>query len=250
MIEILLFGGTSEGRELAALLEAKGVETLVCVATDYGEALLGAGNRIHIHNGRLDETAMEALMRAQSPRKVIDATHPYAEVVSHNIRAACKSTNTEYVRLRRESALEDHCRLFASMAELIAWLNETEGVIFSTLGAKEVEALRGIAGFQERVWLRVLPSVDGLAACLKAGFPAKHIICMQGPFSEELNTAMFQAAGASIMITKESGSVGGFPQKLAAARACGMIAAVLSRPNEEGGIALAELRQKIEGGVL
>lgn len=247
MAEILLFGGTSEGRELATLLKAKNIPALVCVATEYGESLLNAGGSVRVHTGRLDESAMAALIRETRPRLVIDATHPYADAVSHNLHSVCQDTHTAYWRVKRESALANGFMEFPSMEELIAWLNATEGVIFSGLGAKEAKALTAVTGYENRIWLRILPFAEGLNACIKAGFPARHIICMQGPFSEALNIAMFRAVGARILITKESGTAGGFPEKLAAARACGMTVAVLMRPGEETGLTLEEVRKKIEG---
>lgn len=37
---VLLFGGTTEGRELAARLAGRGQRTILCVATDYGREVL------------------------------------------------------------------------------------------------------------------------------------------------------------------------------------------------------------------
>ncbi|HWR23796.1 MAG TPA: precorrin-6A reductase [Feifaniaceae bacterium] len=250
MAEILLFGGTSEGRALATLLKSRNISTLVCVATEYGESLLDIGGSVSVHTGRLDEDAMAALIKEHGPRLVLDATHPYANAVSRNIRAACESANTAYLRVRRESAAEEGLLTFPTMDALIAWLNTTDGVIFSGLGAKEARALTAVTGFESRVWLRILPFAEGLNACIGAGFPAKHIICMQGPFSKELNAAMFRAAGADILVTKESGAAGGFLEKLAAARACGMRVAVLERPDEEAGLTLEEAKRRIEDDVL
>ena len=103
---------------------------------------------------------------------------------------------------------------------------------------KEAAALSEVTGAFERIWLRILPSLEGLRMCLDAGFPAKHIICMQGPFSEELNEAMFRACGAQILLTKDTGSAGGFPEKLAAAKKCGMKVFVIKRPEDSEGESL------------
>lgn len=246
MTDIVLFGGTSEGRKLAALLKKKKIRTLVCVATEYGETLLEAGGSVEVHTGRLDEVATVALIRQQKPRLVLDATHPYAEQVSRNLHAACKSANTPYLRVKRERVSEDGVAVFPTMDALIHWLNTTDGIIFSGLGVKEARALTAVTGFESRVWLRILPAAEGLNACVAAGFPARHIICMQGPFSGELNAAMFRAVGATILITKESGAAGGFPEKLAAARECGMTVAALKRPDEESGLTLEEVKNMIE----
>ena len=248
MIDILLFGGTTEGRVLAAALKEKNVPAMVCVATEYGESLLEAGGSLQVHAERLDEAAMTGLMERERPRLVLDATHPYADDVSRSIRNAGAAAGREDRRVRRESRMEEGCLSFPDMESMIAWLSEQEGVIFSSLGSKEARALAEIPGSAERVWLRILPSLKGLEDCLAAGFPARHVICMQGPFSEELNKAMFRSAGADILVTKESGRAGGFPEKLAAARNCGMTVAVLERPQDADGLTAAEWLRRIEEG--
>ena len=250
MVDILLFGGTTEGRELSEALKRKNVPSMVCVATEYGESLLEPGGSLQVHAGRMDEAAMASLMEREQPRLVLDATHPYADGVSHCIQRACAATGMTYRRVLRQSAMEEGCLTFPDMAALIDWLKGQEGIIFSSLGSKEARALSEIPDFEQRVWLRVLPSLEGLEGCLKAGFPAKHIICMQGPFSRELNEAMFRAAGASILVTKESGAAGGFTEKLAAARNCGMTTAVLTRPKDADGLTAAEWLRRIEEGTI
>lgn len=249
MAEILLFGGTTEGRELAELLGNQNRSVLVSVATEYGESLLPAEDPVSVLTGRLDRVSMEELMIREHPRIVIDATHPYAVEVSRTIRSVCKALALPCWRVRRETRTPDGCLSFASMEDLTAWLNETTGVIFSTLGAKEAAALGKVTGAKERLWLRILPLEESLHLARKAGIPAKHIICMQGPFSQELNEALFQAAGASILLTKESGRAGGFEEKLRAARACGMTVALLTRPQEEG-LSLEEIKTRIKEGIL
>jgi precorrin-6x reductase len=250
LTEIVLFGGTAEGRALCERLGKKRIQTLACVATEYGARVLTPFDTLRVRTGRLDQAAMESLLKEERPRLVIDATHPYAAAVSENIRAACEKTGVKRIRLFRETLGGDGCLTFPDMGALIFWLNGRPGTVFSTLGAKEAAALAAIKGYRERVWLRILPDEAGLSACLAAGYPAKHIVCMQGPFSKALNVAMFCAAGADILLTKESGAAGGYPEKLEAARACGMTAAVLSRPRGETGLTLAAILKLIEEGAV
>lgn len=251
MADVILFGGTTEGRLIADMLVSRHLHAVVCVATDYGRTLLPTGENLDVRTGRMDENAIVDLLHAEKPRLVIDATHPYASTASGNIYAACLGASVPYARIRRERIQrteEEESLLFPDMEALISWLNTTSDTVFSTLGAKEAAALTSVRCFSERLWLRILPSAGGLAACLSAGFSPRHIICMQGPFSTELNAAMFKESGASVLITKESGPEGGFPQKLEAARLCGMKVAVLERPRESEGVTLGEIRTMIEKG--
>ena len=102
------------------------------------------------------------------------------------------------------------------------------------MGAKEAQSLTGVDNFQERVYLRMLPSPEGMRSCLDLGYPMKNLCGMQGPFSKEFNIAQFKETGADILVTKESGNAGGFLEKTDAARECGMKIVVLARVKEEG----------------
>ena len=56
---------------------------------------------------------------------------------------------------------------------------------------------------------------------------------MQGPFSEGLNTAMFEMHSARYLVTKASSKIGGFEEKVFAAAKAGMTIIVIERPVTE-----------------
>ena len=64
-----------------------------------------------------------------------------------------------------------------------------ENVLLAT-GAKELSAFAPLGA--ARLYARVLPSHEGLAACEAAGIPHRHILAMQGPFTRELNEAILR----------------------------------------------------------
>ena len=238
MDKILLFAGTTEGRNLAEFLEKNQIPTEVCVATQYGETLLEEGKYLHVHAGRLDETEMEQQIQKKQITLVIDATHPYAVIVSQNIRRACSRTGTEYIRLARKETdaswkqeMEDVTEV-ASVAEAAAFLAKKEGRIFAATGSKELSAYQVIPDYQDRVVARVLSTPEAVSECAMLGFSGKNLICMQGPFTEDLNVAMLRQAQASWMVTKESGKAGGFLEKLRAAKKAGAKLVVIKRPGE------------------
>lgn len=84
--ELLIFGGTTEGRLLAEFCAGKGIPAQVCVTTEHGAGLLPEGMA---RTGTLDEDGMQLLLRGRAFRAVIDATHPYAREATRNIRTAC-----------------------------------------------------------------------------------------------------------------------------------------------------------------
>lgn len=250
MSDIVLFGGTTEGRTIAALLEKQKRQTLLCVATKYGEDLAPQSDWINVHTGRLDQEGMCALFQTETPQLVIDSTHPYATLVSQNIRSACDACGVQYIRVNREALTDTGEGVFDffDISSLVAWINTQTGTVFSTLGTKDARSLAEIVDFKERVILRILPDVTGLQACLDIGFLAKNIICMQGPFSKAMNQAMFSDTDASILVTKESGKAGGFAEKISVAQDCKMKIAILRRPPDQSGIPLARLLAQIKEG--
>lgn len=255
MVEFLIFGGTTEGRDLARFLDEQGRSAMVCVATEYGASLAVSRGDVtfQVKTGRMDADRMQQLLREQQPRLVIDATHPYADEAKRNIRTACEAMGVPCWRVRREPETEeaDGILTFPTMEAILLWLNRNPGVVFSTLGAKEAAALGTIRGAEERLWLRVLPMEESLRRVREAKLPARHIIAMQGPFSQALNEAMFRETKADILLTKDSGKVGGFAEKCRAARACGMTVLVLARPEEIGVyLTLDEIKSHLREGIL
>ena len=61
MSEICIFAGTSEGRKLVERLCGRGLQMTVCVATEYGEILLGEHPDVEIRAGRMDQKQMEEM---------------------------------------------------------------------------------------------------------------------------------------------------------------------------------------------
>lgn len=258
MDKILIFAGTTEGRELAGYLCTgtvdKDVEIHVCTATEYGGQLISsnvvsdadkeAAPGMKVHTGRLTTGQMEDLMKVEQITLVIDATHPYAVAVSENIQNACKQCGTEYLRLLRgNSNIRENkdITVVSSIDEAVEFLNNTEGNVLVTTGSKELAKYTAIPDYQNRIFARVLSTPEVAEACAKLGFQGKNLICMQGPFSEELNIAMLKQIKASYLVTKDSGKSGGFEEKITAARRAGAQVILIGRPVEETGYSMGEI---------
>ena len=72
---------------------------------------------------------------------IVDATHPYAVVVSSNIRQASAQAGLPYYRLRRtlQSAGDDSDVIYVkSQQECVRALEQTSGNILLTTGSKEL----------------------------------------------------------------------------------------------------------------
>lgn len=246
-MKIFLFGGTAEGHLLAERLAEAGNFVICAVATDYGQAVLEPRDNLTVLVGRL--TAGEMAERLEGFDVVVDATHPYADKVSENIRAAAAETATPYYRLLRPREEAEDVLWADSPADAAAKLQNLPGNVLLTTGSKDLKTFTAVKDYPSRLFVRVLPSVESLTAALSLGYPASHVICMQGPFPQALNQAMVEAVGAKVLVTKDTGKAGGFLEKAEAARAAGAKLLVIRRPTEETGYTLdALLELLLKGG--
>lgn len=239
-MRVLLFGGTAEGRELSVWLREAGMDALTCVASEYGGELLPRDVPAHV--GRLDEQAMEALM-AQGFTHVVDATHPYADLVTQAIAKASAARGLPRLRLVRDGDVDGDWLSADSPAQAALLLAELPGNVLLTTGSKDLDVF---AGLRERCFPRVLPSLASLSRCLELGYPAKQIICMQGPFTKELNVALLRQYQIKTLVTKATGSAGGFWEKVASARETGCRLVVIGRPIHESGLSLEEVKAQLK----
>lgn len=238
---LTVFGGTADGRRLAQELSGRGAPVTLCTATGYGGELAPPKENLQVVSRRMDAGEMAEFLRARGAELVVDATHPYAGQATENIRAACDALGLERLRLVRPPGEDGGVHAVADAGAAAAFLAERAGTALLTVGSKELEAFCALPGYRQRLFVRVLPLVEVLEKCLALGYPAGRLLCMQGPFSREMNAAMLHETGARWLVTKDSGPEGGYGEKLSAAREAGAEVLVIRRPTEEQGMTYREV---------
>lgn len=241
MKKLLLFAGTTEGRLIWEYCRDLQIPVTAAVATEYGEYLLEPNPLAVILTGRMDVEQMKKLMSTDEFFMCLDATHPYASAATENIIQACSEKQLPYIRVTREELETEDIIKANTMEEVVTYLNKNTGNVLVTTGSKEIDVFTKIEDYKNRLYVRILPDVDGLKHCFLAGFAPSHMICMQGPFSLELNIATLKQVKASYLVTKEGGSFGGFMEKVEAAKSIGAKVIVLKRPTKEVGVTLPEV---------
>ena len=238
---IWLVGGTSEGRALIKAMADLDVDLFVSVATDYGAELIEPQDNLTIMAERMDLNKMRTFLQNHQPACVIDATHPYAAIVTATVQEACACEGAKYVRLLRPVGEAGDYITVHDFPEAVELLNQVEGNIFLTTGSKNLKDFTAVEDYKERIALRVLPMENSLLSALEHGYKPANIVCMQGPFSKELNVAMFKKFRSKYVVTKDSGEVGGFAEKVEAANEAGAKLIVIGRAVEEQGKSLEEI---------
>lgn len=244
---IVVFSGTTEGRSFSEGLSDRKIAHHVCVATEYGELVMKDSKYVNLHVGRLTGEEMESffcgLKKEDEDVTVYDATHPYAKEVTVNIREAAEKSECGYIRILRQSTEVDDacdtCYVEDAKAAAEALLG-MPGNILLTTGSKELQVFASHEELLPRLYARVLPSVQSITLANDAGLSGKQVIAMHGPFSESMNLSMIRDYGIDVMVTKESGVTGGFPEKMSAAKQAGIRVIVIGRPADESGVSVGE----------
>lgn len=250
MGKILIFAGTTEGRVLSEKLAEAGIQSTVCVATEYGKIVLNYHPLISVHSGRMDKEKMCCYILQNGYDIVVDATHPYAHEVTLNIKAAAEECNVRYLRLKRDTDIEDNynnIRYFKDYESCEAALNNIGGNILLTTGSKELSRFCVSEGIKERLYVRILPGEESLKICLDNGIYGKHIIAMQGPFSVMMNEALIYQYDIKCLVTKKSGLAGGYIEKIKAAEKVDIPVYVIGcQDSKEDGVSFYQILNELK----
>lgn len=227
---IIVLSGTQEGREINALLTLKGYEVLSVTG----------------------ERGFCKIIENQSFQLVVDTSRPFPETISSLAKDFCRLHNIPYIRfVREEMELTENPLLFPvntweQAGEKAAEFGNT---IFLTTGSYNLELFLQhpkLAG--KRKVVRVLPDHHVIAKVQALGVVPKDIIAMQGPFSKEMNRITFKMYNASVVVTRDSGRVGGTDTKISAALGLKIPVVVIKRPKllEKDGDTVQTYEQVLE----
>lgn len=247
--EVLVFGGTTEGREIAQWLGRRGTcRVYVSSLTEYGGSLVEGEPNVVSLTGQMPAAQMEDLMRRHGFACVVDATHPYAAGVSATVEECARATGTPRYRVLREGEPEGPWTGAADAQEAAGIVAAGSGRVLLTTGSKELPVyVDAMPDYRERLYVRILPVPSSIEQARGLDIPTGHIIAMQGPFSRELNAAILRQFGITAMVTKASGNAGGFWEKVQAAQECGVRLVVVHRPVEGEGCSVGELQRQLAG---
>jgi len=164
-------------------------------------------------------------LKAERIDALIDATHPYAAVISANAAQAARITGVPLLALRRQSWAKvdgDRWTEVADMNEAVHALGDKPRRVFLALGRKEVAPFAQAP--QHHYLVRSVDPIDPPLAV-----PHAEYIRARGPFSEDDERALIADRGIDVIVSKNSGGSATYG-KIAAARALGIGVIVLRRP--------------------
>jgi precorrin-6x reductase len=235
-----VFSGTSDGNALANELAQQGYPVVVSTATEYGgEVAAQHCPGVSIWAGHQGVEAQKQALSQNQAKVIVDATHPYAKLISKQLMGLSKSLNIPYLRFERPSTLDNDAPPSSAhpidsikqAAEQAIALGQR---IFLTTGSKNLADFLQAPGAAGREWfVRITPEPEFIQRAIDLGVPRSHICAMQGPFSEAFNEALWRDLKIDCVITKDSGDAGGYHAKVAATQTLNIPLLVIKRPKLE-----------------
>jgi precorrin-6A/cobalt-precorrin-6A reductase len=239
MSRILILGGTTEARELAERLAKRAdLEIVVSLA---GRTKSPAPQPVPVRSGGFGGAAgLAAYLAEERIDALVDATHPYANIISANAAAAARQAGVPLIAFRRppwRAVAGDRWIEAADVADAVRRLGERPRRVFVTLGRTELAPLTTAP---QHFYL--IRSVDPVEPPLP--LPRVSYVTDRGPFSAADDHALMSAHDIDAVIAKNSGGVASFG-KIAAARALGVEVIMLRRPAPPDGPAVETVDEVI-----
>lgn len=230
---ILVLAGTTEGSQVASLLKKYGWRVIASAVSSYGANLLSISSGGEVIEGELDQEQLSQLIKTRGVTVLVDATHPFAEQISRLAMQCAADLNIPYIRLERtDTPLPVHplVHKLHQLEQLEEYLYPGQ-TVFSTLGSKHlIQVDTMIKRKKARLVARVLPQGKVIRVCEELGMNAEQIVALKGPFSKELNQQLFMHYSAELILTKDSGVIGGLDTKVEAALELNIPILVWKRP--------------------
>lgn len=211
---ILVFGGTTEGRKAAEVLEEAGSPYFYSTKTGEQDIRLHHGRVI---SGALDREAMEALCLKEGVRLIVDAAHPFAVRLHDTIAVVCSALHVPVVRYER---------IYPPRDADITWIDDYSHVptdihtLLATTGVQSIGRLKWLENEGVKVTYRILNRESSIRLAHEQG-------AGDGQLCFYEDNALPRAEA---ILLKESGLSGGFAEKTAEARKQGMRIIAIKRP--------------------
>ena len=228
-LRLAVIAGTSEATDLIAVLPEQDCVTAFA-ATEYGKTIL-EGQHCTVRVGRLDADGFRFALRGMDA--VIDASHPFAQVVTETVRQVCAELELPYFRLGRQKMTYDYSRVIRveSKEQAAACLAAIPGNILLTTGVNTLSFYeKAIPDFSTRGWARILDTPDSRRA---AADSKAHLIFAMPPFSKEDTLELLEKYHIAVLVSKDSGRRGGVAEKMDAAKQMDIPVVLLGAPEEE-----------------
>jgi len=230
-MKILLFGGTTEGKASSNWLSDLEIEHFYSTKTDSGNYESKFGTRIC---GAMDVVEIRSFCKHNQIDLIIDAAHPFADVLHQNIVAAARQSELPVIRMERDAVPRIESEFVQYHQDLDGILNEikkqNQSKVLSLMGVKALPEIHSKTHGID-IWYRILDFPSSLKIANEAGVERDRLIIAPAFEGMETQEPLLISEGIQAMVTKESGYSGLLDQKMELAIKHKIPLYVIARPN-------------------
>ncbi|WP_462315794.1 precorrin-6A reductase [Methanobrevibacter sp.] len=236
-MKILILGGTKDSTNIIEHVKRNyDSYILTTTTTEYGARLARQSGSDDVIARPLPKDELINIIKREDIDILVDATHPFASHITQTSTSIAKELEMPYIRFERPTTnLEEvdtsHIHYADSFDEAGKLIESefSEGNVLHFAGANTMEdVLKHVS--VDRFYPRILKVESSIEKCEKLGIDPSHIIAMKGAASLEENIELIEKYDAGVMITKESGEVGGVIEKINAANQKDIAVVMIQRP--------------------
>lgn len=223
-LKLLILGGSTEASKLIRLID--GDDRVAPILSLAGRTKSPKLPQIPYRIGGFTGIdGLVAYLTAKRIDAVIDATHPFADLMTGNAAVATGRVGVPLLRVDRPAWTPvegDDWTMASDMAAAAEALGADAKRVFLTIGQKDLEAFR--AAPQHHYVIRSVDAPDP-GACPQDC----EVITATGPFELDDERALLEAHDIEVMVTKNSGGTA-TAAKLTAAREANIPVIMIERP--------------------
>ena len=221
---ILVFGGTTEGRKAVKALEEAGNVFFYSTKGTEQEIVLRHGIRL---TGAMDEPMMTSFCQTHGIRLIIDAAHPFAELLHATVAKAASSLQIPAIRFERlfYPHNDPSIKWCSDFDDAISRIKEKK--LLATTGVKSIGKLKALEKKGVDVYYRILDRQESLDLANLQDVDSDKLCFYH---QDEDEHAVLKELSPDAILLKESGESGGFAKKVEAAKDLGIKVYAIQRP--------------------
>lgn len=227
---ILVFGGTTEGKIVAGILEKKECPYFYSTKTEID---FQSGNFGTYRFGAFDKNSLITFCKDHHIQLIIHASHPFAEILHQTIAEVSQQLQITVLRYERHypERMQHHLiHYLPSYEKVLEHLNEHRvETLLALSGVQTIEKLKSYWR-NNKTFFRILPRSESRKIAERSAFPEENLI-LEMPVNDvrhELN--MIHQYNIQCILTKESGESGFLSTKIQAALQSNTPLLILERP--------------------
>lgn len=227
---ILVFGGTTEGKKAAAILDKMGCAYVYSTKTKIDFAITPYSN---YRFGAFTTETLTAFCNEQCVQLILNASHPFATQLHETVAQVALQLQLPVIRLERafpERSVHKLVHYISSYEEAIDYFTTAKyTTILALTGVQSIQKLK-LLWKQQFMYFRILPRPESIAIAAESDFPLEQLILEMPNAALTAELDIIHKYRIDALLTKESGDSGFLTVKIAAAIQAEIPILILERP--------------------